>query len=219
MKFLDTLAEAKKASGFKLLGYCLMGNHVHLLLAEGDEGIASIFKRIGVRYVTWYNRKYGRCGPLFQGRFKSEAVENDEYLLSALRYIHRNPVKAGLCGTAGDYRWSSYGDYVGTGRGITDTETILALFASEGPEQTAAFESFMNEGGCEGHVDTDKNSEAALRERMSELCGVGTAASFQALPAERRDSNIRALRSAGMSIRQITRLTGIPFGIVRRKRG
>ena len=75
-KFLQTIKDCKDVSEFELYGYCLMGNHVHLLLKEGKESLELVFKRIGARYVFWYNWKYRRCGHLFQDRFKSEAVES-----------------------------------------------------------------------------------------------------------------------------------------------
>ncbi len=78
----------KELSQYKIYGYCLMNNHIHLLIQEGKEPIAKTMKRIGVSYVARFNRKYDRCGHLFQDRFKSEAVESDEYFLAVLRYIH-----------------------------------------------------------------------------------------------------------------------------------
>ena len=65
-------------------------------------------RRLAVRYAAWFNLKYGRMGHLFQDRFKSEAVESDSYLVTVLRYVYNNPVKAGLCDSAGDYAWSSH---------------------------------------------------------------------------------------------------------------
>ena len=87
-KFLTTLSDCKELCGFELYGYCLMGNHVHLLLKEADEDIGQIVKRISSRYVIWFNRKYMRSGHLFQERFKSEAINNDKYFVTILRYIH-----------------------------------------------------------------------------------------------------------------------------------
>ena len=111
-KFLQTLEECKRKSGFKLYGYCLMGNHIHLLLHELKDETGMIMRRIGAGYVYWYNWKYRRCGHLFQDRYKSEAVETDEYFMTVLRYIHRNPVKAGLVKRMSDYKWSSYNEYI-----------------------------------------------------------------------------------------------------------
>lgn len=108
-KDLQCPEEYKALSGYTLYTYCLMGNHLHLLIREGKEPLEMIFKRIGARYVFWYNWKYKRSGHLFQDRFKSEPVDNDIYFLTVLRYIYQNPVKAGLCKKAEKYPWSSYG--------------------------------------------------------------------------------------------------------------
>ena len=93
-KFLQVVEESKAISGFELFAYCLMSNHIHLLLKEIQEPIEQIMKRITTRFVYWYNIKYQRSGHLFQDRYKSEPVEDDAYFLTVIRYIHQNPVKA-----------------------------------------------------------------------------------------------------------------------------
>ncbi len=109
-KLLTVLNKYKLASGYEIYGYCLMSNHIHLLMKEGKEELGNAFRRIGASYVYWYNWKYNRRGHLFQDRFKSEAVETDKYLLTVLRYIHQNPVKVDI-GSVETYRWSSYKEY------------------------------------------------------------------------------------------------------------
>ena len=74
-RFIETTGYYKSVSGYNLYGYCLMDNHIHLLIREQDESISKIIKRISSSYVYWYNRKYDRCGHLFQERYKSESVE------------------------------------------------------------------------------------------------------------------------------------------------
>lgn len=78
-KLLQVLKDCKAISEYKIFAYCLMGNHVHLVIKEGKEPIEQIMKRIATRFVYWYNVKYQRVGHLFQDRFKSEPVENNEY--------------------------------------------------------------------------------------------------------------------------------------------
>ena len=214
-KYLEILHSVKEISGFKLYGYCLMDNHIHLLIGEGAESIAVVFKRLGARYVVWFNHKYERTGPLFQGRYHSEIIDDDTYLLSALRYIHQNPVKAGICAGPEGFRWSSYSDYPGKGQGITDTAFVLNLFSPDIAKQIRLFVEFMSVDG-ETHMDVDQNTPDANKEKMRELCGVESASAFQALESGERDKGVRELRKAGLSIRQIVRLTGVPFGIVRR---
>ena len=96
LRFLETLFKYKQQCGYEIYAYCLMGNHVHILLKEGKEDLTLVLKRIAGSYVYWYNWKYHRSGHLFQDRFKSEPVENDIYFLTVIRYIHQNPVKAGV---------------------------------------------------------------------------------------------------------------------------
>jgi putative transposase len=96
IKFLDTLRKYKHQSEMKIYAWCLMSNHVHLLLREGTESISVTMKRIGVSYALYYNYKYLTTGHLFQDRFKSENVESTDYLLTVTRYIHQNPVKANI---------------------------------------------------------------------------------------------------------------------------
>lgn len=117
IKFLQTLKDYESKSGYEIYAYCLMGNHIHILIKEGQEKLGTAIKRIGVSYVYWYNSKYDRTGHLFQGRYKSEVVENDKYLLTVLRYIHQNPLKAGITKDIEEYKWSSYNEYVNNKQG------------------------------------------------------------------------------------------------------
>ena len=94
--------------------YCLMSNHFHLLIREREEKVGETIKRIASSYVYYYNRKYGRDGHLFKERFKSEPVNDMAYFTVLLRYIHQNPVKAGIVENVKDYEYSSWGEYDGT---------------------------------------------------------------------------------------------------------
>ena len=120
-KFVETLENYKAVSGYKVFAYCLMSNHIHLLIKVEKEDLDKIIKRIGGSYVYWYNWKYKRSGHLFQDRFKSEPVEDDTYFLTVIRYIHQNPVKASICSKPENYKFSSYTEYT-LGEKIVDTE-------------------------------------------------------------------------------------------------
>jgi REP element-mobilizing transposase RayT len=216
--FEQVLRDCKKISGYQLLAYCLMGNHLHLLLKEEKEDLDVIFKRIGSRYVYWYNNKYQRTGHLFQDRYRSEPIDTDSYFLAVLRYIHQNPVKAGLCQDAASYKWSSYSDYVRRSR-ITDTEFALSLFSEDSREAVFLFNKFLKEDEKVVCLDIDEGSritDKEAREIIWELCGAMNTAEFQSLTPARRDEILARLKEKGLSIRQIVRLTGISFGIVRK---
>ena len=106
-KFLYAMHDAMEKVDFDLYAYCLMCNHVHLLVRVRDTSLGCVMKKILQRYATWYNFRYERLGHVFQNRYFSNPVENSAYFLAALQYIYNNPVKAGLCKSPLDYKWSS----------------------------------------------------------------------------------------------------------------
>lgn len=130
IKFLDIIGKYKMKSGLEVYAWCLMNNHVHLLLKEGNEDISITMKRIGVSFVCHYNWKYKTTGHLFQDRFKSENVETNKYLFTVIRYIHQNPVKAGIVNRVDDWRWSSCLGYYGKNdpRKLLNHDFILKCF-------------------------------------------------------------------------------------------
>ena len=105
--YLTILEKYSLETGVRICAYCLMENHVHLLVHGEPEQIILLMKKLGVNYSGWFNWKYERTGHLFQDRYKSEPVEDESYLYTVFRYILRNPEKAGIC-LASEYRWSSY---------------------------------------------------------------------------------------------------------------
>jgi putative transposase len=107
--FLETLAEQAAKHQCCLHAWCLMTNHVHLLLTPAAEHSAALLmKHLGQRYVQYINRTYQRSGTLWEGRFRSCLVQNSGYLLSCYRYIELNPVRAGMVTHPAEYRWTSY---------------------------------------------------------------------------------------------------------------
>lgn len=106
--YLGCVYHYKKKYGFKLFAFCLMTNHVHLLLRVGERSISKIMQSVNVAYSRWYNFKYKSSGHVWQGRFGSSLVSDDEYLLTAMQYIEQNPVRARLVKDAGEYLFSSY---------------------------------------------------------------------------------------------------------------
>ncbi|MFZ5353841.1 MAG: REP-associated tyrosine transposase [Bacillota bacterium] len=95
----------------EIAAYCVMDNHVHLIIKAGIEDLATAMKRINIRYAMIYNEKNDRVGHVFQDRFKSESIADDTYLLQVIRYVHNNPVKAKIVKHPKEYKWSSYCQY------------------------------------------------------------------------------------------------------------
>jgi putative transposase len=103
------LCEANANAGCSIHAYALMTNHIHLLLTpESRTSASDLMRRVGCRYVGYFNRRYHRTGTLWEGRFRSALVESRSYFLQCSRYIDLNPVRAGIVSRAADYAWSSF---------------------------------------------------------------------------------------------------------------
>ena len=127
--YLSMLAQVKEKHPFKLHAYCLMSNHVHFHLETIETDPGKIMKLLNMKYAIFFNKKYRFVGQLMQGRFRAEVVEDDRYFLALNRYIHLNPVEAGIVLHPKDYQWSSYNAYVeGVSPFLVDTEKTLGYF-------------------------------------------------------------------------------------------
>ena len=213
-KMIDLLRRSRDISGADIYGYCLMSNHVHLLLGEGKEPIETTMKRLGSKYAVWFNTKYRRVGHLFQDRFKSEAVEDDGYFVTVLRYIHFNPVKAGLVKAPGDYAYSSYSCYFGDSD-LASTEKTFAFISKD------ALMEYHAAGCNDTCMDIRESALPRLTEEqaaalMRRLTKCDSSAEFQALTREKKDKLIAKMKSGGLSIRQISRLTGETYYLIQK---
>lgn len=215
-KFLDILRDCKEICRFEIYAYCLMGNHLHLLIKEGTESLEQMFKRICGRFVYWYNVKYRRIGHLFQDRFKSEPVDSDAYFYAVLRYIHQNPIKAGLCKRVGDYTYSSYLEYVNV-NDLVDREYVLGQMTIDefvGLNNQTVDMDCMDISEKPVNRVTDEQAKTMIRK----ISKCENASDFQALDVKVRDKYLKKLREKGISIRQLSRLTGVSFNLIRKIR-
>jgi len=212
-RFLDFLFQTKKQSGFILYAYCLMGNHIHLLLKEGPESISQIFKRLGTRYAQWFNGKYERVGHLFQNRFISEPINDDNYFTTTLLYIYQNPVKAGISQTASDYEWGSR-RFLGENNSLIDESALEEIVSISSIRQ--------REGGLIEDVLIDEPkigrraayADKTVAEKIRLICGLQNVPEFQQLPLENQKMVVRKLRTDRVPFRQIARVTGISKGAI-----
>jgi putative transposase len=108
--YLGGLAQTMRREGWRCLSYCLMGNHVHLVIETPEPNLARGMQRLHGAYAQWFNRRHGRVGHLFQGRYGSVLVRSDAQLWAAIRYVVLNPVSHGFCRSAAAYPWSSHAD-------------------------------------------------------------------------------------------------------------
>lgn len=201
--FMERLFKAKETGNFRLYGYCLMDNHIHLLIGESEE-IGISIKRISVAYAHWYNKQHDRTGHLFENRFLSEPIESDGYLLNVLRYIHQNPVKAKIVEQPSEYLWSSYHQYLSAYQGQysqIDAELTKSYFST-----VQEFEDFMNTVNDDHYLDDRETNypDRVLREVIQKQIDIQK---LKQLPIKERNKLINDwYEKTGASIRQLSRV-------------
>ncbi len=209
--FLDLLKKAKAKDPCSLFAYCLMPNHVHLLIRITDGTPSHFLKRLAGSYALWFNNKYERTGHLFQNRYLSETVENDAYLLTVIRYIHMNPVKAGLCGSMDDYEYSSCFHYLDPD-GLIDSQVLGEIID---PKRLSVFQKQNAEDDCLD-IDGTRIPDSEVLKAVLEISGCSSISEFQQLPKQQKKNHICRLLKRNVSRRQASRVTGTSIGIVRR---
>ncbi len=146
-KYLEILAGYKDRHKYHLYAYVLMNNHVHLLIETTEIPLSKILQGINQSYTAWFNRKYRTVGHLFQGRYKAILCDRDNYLLSLVKYIHLNPVRARLIKTPEEYPWSSHRIYLKPVRkGIVDEEQVLRMFSEDKGKAQRLCRAYIEDG-------------------------------------------------------------------------
>lgn len=210
--YIKLMSRNSKELDITICSYCLMSNHVHMLIYYSEhDNVAEFMKKIGIRYSYYYNKKYDRTGHLFQGRYKSELVDSEEYFLSVNRYILQNPLKAGIS-TVRDYPWSSYNIY-DRKNSFVDASLFIDLLG--GHDCYLEYVNATNEDVCMEYC-YEKRSDKWAIDKMKSLLNVESGNELRMFSKEARDKAIRALKSEGLSVRQIARLTGIGRGTIQK---
>ena len=135
LAFLKALGDVKERKPFALYGYCLMPNHIHLLLRPEGATVSRIVQSLLVSHTQRFHRNHGTCGHVWQGRFKSPVIQDDDHLSCVLRYIEANPLRAGMVKQAGYYRWSSFAAH-GQGKGDELIDRVATYEALAGRPAT-----------------------------------------------------------------------------------
>ena len=219
-KFLYLFSDCKKKYEVEIYAYCLMDNHVHILLNSPPEKLSSFFNSLETKFVRWYNNKYLRSGHLFQERFHSTIIENDTAFLSVLVYIHNNPVKANICLYPSEYRWSSYNAYYGQKNPLISTsfaydiagtkDSLLHYFAERSDFSDA--ELFANDHKMPRHFLTD---EKAL-EIFKSITKLSSISEVSQLTKVKRNEYVKVLKENGLSTKQVARVLDISVTTVKR---
>ena len=153
-KYLGLVVRYKEYYGFKLFAYALMKNHIHLLIETGDVILSKIMQGLQQTYTQYFNWKYDQIGHVFHGRYKALLCQKDEYLLELVRYIHLNPIRAGIISDLARYPWTSHLIYVRSSScPLIDRNSVLQLFHSNMTRARVLYMQFLRDGMKRGHTE------------------------------------------------------------------
>jgi putative transposase len=148
--FLELVKKVTARRRWSIHSYCLMQNHYHLLLETPEADLSAGMRTINGEYAQCFNRHYGFVGHVFQGRFHAFLVESDWHLLELTRYIAMNPVRAGVCASPAEWRWSSFCDVIrGPRSSLHTADRVLAFFGADEGRARQAFGRFVDEARVE----------------------------------------------------------------------
>lgn len=209
--FLRILEQQMTKAAVTLHAWCLMDNHYHLLVSAELKNLSPFMRQLNSLYAQYFNERHQRVGHLFQGRFRSEAINTEEYFLAVLRYIHRNPIDAGLSDSC-SYAWSSFDGYVDDPK-LVDNQLALSMLGESG------FAELHEEDGRETRcIDVGRTHSRVSNDEMVDIArsalGDIRVEEVAGLERSKRDEALRTLKKAHLSLRQIERLTGVSKSIV-----
>lgn len=155
-RFIDILHEAIELFSLRISAYCLMSNHYHLLVQTPDANLSRCMRHINGVYTQRFNAAYGFDGQLFRGRYRAIVVGEDRYLLQLVRYIHKNPIRAGIVENAGQYGWSSHRGYLSKAKkwDWLYKDLILSMIAKNPKQRINQYRAFMAEDESESFLQT-----------------------------------------------------------------
>lgn len=157
---LRDLAESMLGLGYTLFAYVLMGNHYHLVLQTGESPLNKVMHRINGNYGRYYNHKYKRSGHVFGSRYKALLIQDEQYLMAVVRYVHQNPVRAGLCRRVTEYPWSSDAYYRYNDRGgLVEIDLVLDYLSRDRVGAIEQYSSLMEEQDDMHHEEMKMVSE------------------------------------------------------------
>ena len=219
-KFIKEIINTKEKYQYDLLAYCLMSNHVHLILFDKNNNFSKAIQSLAISYASYFSKKYDKVGHLFQNRFLSKNVETKEYLVQLCRYIHQNPVKAKISKIE-EYRWSSYQEYVKYYK-IVETRKIMSIFGTTEQEAIENFIKFhkSEEDNVNDYMEyemVDRITDEQLRKRIEKILEIDNVMEIKKYNTKIRNEKIGKLKEIkGASISQISRVININRKIIER---
>lgn len=214
-KFMKEICNTKEKYQYELYAYCLMTNHVHLILYDKNENLSKALQSLTISYSSYWNKKYERVGHLFQNRFLSKNVESGEYLKNLCCYIHQNPQKSGIAKME-EYQWSSYQEYVKESK-IINEKQILLLFNNCQKEAVKDFVEFHRASIRQENMNdfmeyemVGKLNDEQARKYLIEILGLKNIQEIATYSVTKRKEKLKKLKGIrGISNMQIARITGL----------
>jgi REP element-mobilizing transposase RayT len=222
-RFVDHVRRVVSEEGVKVYAWALMPNHVHLIARSGEAGVSRLMARVCTSHARAFNTRHDRVGHLFQNRFRSVLVESDSHLRWLLRYVHRNPVEAGIVGSAREleaYPWAGHRELVSDPPApLVDIEAVLGWFAPDRPTAIGALNAWMADDSDDPPAEAI--SEPASRERLIQSAIDRVAAAMGVDPADissgARSRDVSAARAAVVAA--LHRELGLPLAEIERRLG
>ena len=206
--YLNLLKKYSSETRVTICAFCLMGNHVHLLVYDPERNITNLMQKLNSAYAGYFNWKYKRSGHLFEGRFHGIPIESEAYLLTVFRYILNNPKSANICETE-KYLWNSYSRY-GKTESFVDTSEMQKLIGSWEEYESFIAAKYEDCPELEENSRSDNWAKAVMRDV---LC-IKSGTELQSYETIARNNALRLLKSRGVTDKQIERLTGIRRSVI-----
>lgn len=210
--FINRLKKYAAELKIEIYAYCLMSNHVHILIGKANSGLSKYVQKIANSYVYYFNKKYDRCGHLFQGRFKSEPIDSKEYFKTVFRYILKNPEKAGLS-KFDTYKWSSYKNYIKNDcKSQISLDLIVDIFGN-----LKYLKNYLSENThdlCMEYENKFRINDIQATKIIKKIFDVSNLSLINQLSLNEQIKKVKKLKMYGLPCNQIIRITGISRAII-----
>jgi REP element-mobilizing transposase RayT len=216
--FMKYLKQIENDGLITVASWCLMDNHVHIVVKAEPDNLGIAFKRLNIKYAMMYHREHNTFGHVFQGRYMSKPIETEAYMLLVTRYIHQNPVKARMVESVDAYKWSSYKEYLSDDLNPS-LSFIKALFNNSIEQYVKYHEEIDDREYMEIKEDQLKYREERSKNIITKYCNKYGIIDVKKINGHKEifDEIINDLiENSGMSLRNISRFIDVPFGTVQR---
>ena len=218
-EFLELMRECCREEGVTVIAWCLMGTHVHLVLADYEDRMSAAMHRLLLTYARRFNKRTGRTGHLFQNRFDRRSLDTDWQVMEAIRSVHADPQEAGVS-LIERYPWSSFAEYLrmydgDATIGFSDPSTVLELFGSAGGFIDYSLKTLDGSDPVIHDMEETEWERHAFADKMAKRLGVPLN-ELKAVAPSPRDGIIYALHDGGYTVREIERYTRISKSTVSR---